>query len=122
MPLKMMSAVMLAAVALSPANADEADRPLEGLQQIAAIMEAARPLECPIQPLVDPPSLVILAFEIDEPPEGDLAIEVRLSLTPECTATAARALQAARDQLVVNGLRAIGLTRSSNAIVVYYGG
>lgn len=117
--LRRLTAGLLLAAAMLPANTLAG--PPGGLVQIEAVIRAALPPECPILPLVDPPALFVLAIEIDEPPEGDLAIELRLSLTAECVALAERSLQAARDQLAINGLRATRIVRSSNAIVVYYG-
>lgn len=118
---KSLSAVLVLATAAAPANAQGFDATLEGLDQIAAIIRASLPPECPIQPFVNPPALIIGGAEIDEPPEGDLGIEVRLALSDGCAAIAENALRAARLDLVAHGLRAIGFLRRSNVITIYYG-
>lgn len=118
---RLLSGGLLLAALAGAAGAKPIEGTVEGLEQIAAVIGAALPPECPILPLVVPPSLIVRAVEIDEPPEGDLAIEVQLSLTAECVPLAEQALRAARDQLSINGLRAIGVRRSSDAIVVTYG-
>ncbi|MGV8838976.1 MAG: hypothetical protein ACWA6X_01590 [Bauldia sp.] len=117
---RLLSAGLVLAATTAPVPAREAGK-AEGLEQIEALIGAALTAECTILPLVDPPALIARAFEIDEPPEGDLAIEIQLSLTTECSALAAQALQAVRDQLAMNGLRAIRILRSGNVVVVYYG-